>query len=94
MVSVAASSVLCPPPLLSLSRSSPGARVENYWGKAQVFDLTVGYFQGALELGPVGHTAAGGLGCAFRAGPGEQVGTAWDPHDPALLFTEGRLLHG
>ena len=33
-------------------------------------------------------------GCAFLAGPGEQVGTAWDPHDPALLFTEGRLLHG
>lgn len=24
----------------------------------------------------------------------EQVGIAWALHDPALLFTEGRLLHG
>lgn len=32
-------SVLCSLPLLSLSHSSPGAPVENYWGKAQVFDL-------------------------------------------------------
>lgn len=35
-----------------------------------------------------------GLGLCLPCRLWEQVGMAWALHDAALLFTEGRLLHG
>lgn len=49
----------------------------------------LGVFQGS----PLGILKQG-LGLCLPCQLWEQVGMAWALHDPALLFTEGRLLHG
>lgn len=75
--------VLCPLPLFSFSHFSPGRSSGKIVGnRPRSLTSRLVYFKGALELGvPLAYHSWG-------------LGMAWDLHDPALLFTEGRLLHG